>query len=370
MKAKLLLRFAVCTLACSACSNKTVIRPLDVENEIIKLSSFKRIETSSMPESIIKNVRYVKLDGSSEDIQFKDIHILKMTNNRIFILDAILRKLVVFDSTGAGLGKVGSRGQGPGEYTRIHDFCVSDAGDVYLKDGTRGRRKLFGFDKDFKLISEQSLPFGANYVQRLTNNKFLFALSSWNKENNASSQIVITDNRLKTEKSYLQFDDNVDENFVIGVGTFTSFGDRILYHRTIDNYVYEFSKEGEPLKSYFFDFGNKDVPNHVRKNIEDNWEEIKRYSCISNIVLINDKYIAGILFEEQLYKPFVADRIENCLYILSGHEEGIRGILWCYDNNLVYSIAPGYEDQSDDLPQDVKSHLANENFILCLNELK
>jgi len=359
-------------LVFSTCSTKTVRQPLDVETEIINISSFKRIETISIPESIIKNENYVKLDGSSDDIQFKNIDILKIANNRIFVLDVMLRKLVSFDFNGKGLGAVGSRGQGPEEYLRIHDFCLNNVGNIFLMDGTTGKRKLLVFDNDFKFVSVQPLPFSANYVHRLDNEKFLFALNSWNKENDASTQIVITNDKLETEKAYLQFDEFVDENFVIGISTFTCFGDKILYHRTIDNFVYEFSKGGEPLKIYFFDFGSRDVPNNVRKNIEENLDEFERYSCIRNIVLINDKYIAGVLYDERKNKPFIIDRIENCLYVINRQEKGIRDMLWCFENNLISCLYPGMYDniQFSHLPQDVKEHLEHDDFVLCLYELK
>ena len=372
-KIKIIIVLFLFMMVCSTCHTDIVPQQLGVETEIINFSSLKRIETNSMPENIIKNVSYVNLDGSFDDILFKETYKLKIANNRIFILDFLLRKLVVFDSTGAGIGKVGNRGQGPEEYLRIHDFCVSDAGNIYLMDGTTGKRKLFTFDKDFKLVSIQQLPFSANYIHRLTNDKYLFALNSWNKENNASTQIVITDDKLKTEKAYLQFDEYIDDNFIIGSSTFTHFDDKILYHRTIDNFVYEFSKEGEPLKAYFFDFGSRDVPNNVRKNVERNLEEFTRYSCIRNIVLINEKYIAGVLFE-RTPKPFIVDRTENCVYILNRQEKGFRDMLWCYENKLVSCIYPiGMDEdilQSANLPQDVKDHIANENFTLCLYELK
>ena len=359
-------------LVCSTCHTNIAPQSLEVETEIINFSSLKRIETNSIPENIIKNVSYVNLDGSFDDILFREINILKIVNNRIFILDAMLRKLVVFDSTGAGIGKVGNRGQGPREYLRIHDFCVNEAGNTYLMDGTTGKRKLFTFDKNLKLTDEQQLPFSVNYIHHLANDKFLFALNSWNKDNNASSQIVITDNKLKTEKAYLQFDEYVDENMVIGISTFANFENKILYNKTIDNFVYEFSNRGEPLKAYFFDFGNRDVPKNVRKNIEENWEDFKKYTCIRNIVLINDKYIAGVLFDEQINKPFIVDRIESCLYILNRQERGFRDILWYYDNKLVSCIYPGKDEniQSSDLPQKVKDHIENEDFVLCLYELK
>jgi len=364
----------VSVLTCTSCNTKTVQQQLNVETEIINFSSFKKIEISSMPESIVTDTSYVKLDGSFDDIIFRESNIIKIKNNRIFILDVMLRKLVVFDSTGAGLGKVGSRGQGPGEYLRIHDFCVSDAGDIYLKDGSGGKgetARLFVYNKDFELLSVQQLPFSPNYIQRLNNDNFLFALNSFNKGNNASIQIVLTNDKFKTETAYLQFDEYVDENFILGIGTFTCFDDKILYLRTIDNYVYEFSNEGKPLKTYFFDFGNRDVPNNVRKNIEGNWEELKRYSCIEKIVLINEKYIAGTLFEDHVYKSFIVDRIENCLYVLNRPQKGFHDILWCYENNLVSCIYPGIEDiQSVNLPKDVKDHIDNENFVLCMYKLR
>ena len=363
------------TLVYSSCKNKTVQQPSGLKTEIIDFSSFKIIETNSFPESIIKNVSYVKLDGSFDDILFREISTLKIANNRIYILDSYLRKLVVFDSSGKGLGKVGSQGQGPGEYLRIHDFCVNDAGDIYLKDGSGGLAracKLFAYDKDFNFISVKQLPFSANYIQHLTNDKFMFAMNSFNIGDNASSQIVITNNEFETEKTYLQFDENIDDNYGFDAGTFKSFGDRILYHRTIDNYVHEFSSEGEILKSYFFDFGKKDVPNNIRKNIEDNLEDFKLYHFIGNIVLINDKYIAGVLFDERIPKAFIVDRAEKCVYLMNRLDKGFHDMLLCYDNNLVSCLSPGkYEDiQSDDLPQDVMEHISNEDFVLCLYTLR
>ena len=375
MRAKILqiVIVLVFILVCSTCSTKTVRQSSDIETEIIDFSSFKRIETDNIPERIIKNASFVKLDYSSEDILFREIDILKIVDNRIFILDIRLRKLVVFDSTGTGLGKVGNQGQGPEEYLRIHDFCVSDEGDIYLRDGTRNNVKLYSFDKDFRFVSAKPLPFSVNHVHKLVNDKFIFALHSWNKGNNASTQIVITDEEFNTEKSFLQFDENIDENMVIGTSTFASSADRILYHKSINNFVYEFSNEGEPLKTYFFDFGNKDVPNNDRKDIEGNWENFKLYSCIRNIALINDKYIAGTLFDERIPKPFIVDRIENCIYIFYNEEKGVQnGMLWCYENSFILPIHSGmYEDiQSTNLPHDVKEHLENEGVTLCLYELK
>jgi hypothetical protein len=344
---------------------------MDIEIERIDFSSFKKIEINGIPESIIKSVSYLKLDGSFDDILFKDIDNLKIANSKIYILDARLRRLVVFDATGAGLGKVGSQGQGPGEYLRIHDFCVNDAGDICFLDGTGGNDRLFIFDKDLKFVSVRRVPFDVAFVQHLANDKFLFALSSWNKGDNASSKIAVTDDKFKTEKTYMQYDEYVDENMIMAAHTFTCFENKVLYNISLDNFVFEFSDEGEPLKAYYFDFGSKNVPNEDKKNIERNWEKFERYCYIRKIVLINDKYIAGILRDEGKFKAFIVDRNENCLYISNRNENGFYDMQWYSNNQLVSSIYPGYEDiQTADLPQDVKDHLASENFVLCLYELK
>jgi hypothetical protein len=359
-------------LLCTNCNIKKEQPSIEIETEKIDFYSFELIEEDSYA-SIIKEKKYVLLDNSNDDFLFKGIDKIKFANERIYVLDNRLKKLIVFNQDGVGIGRVGRWGQGPGEYLQISDFDVNDSGDIYFIDGTADKDRLFVFDKNLHFISVKKMPFEADIVSCLSDNKVLFGLTSWNNGENASQKIAITDTELKTEQSYMPYDEYVDNAYWISSYTFVNIEDKILYNKQIDNFVYSFSKEGAPVKAYLFDFGKKNVPDKDKKNIEENLNKFEHYCCLKNFVIINEKYIIGTLWDELKTKTFIIDRNDKKRYmskeIASSDESNISGY---YNNQIISYIYPGkYEDiQSMDFPLDVKKHIEEENFVICLQELK
>jgi hypothetical protein len=357
--------------------NKRKQSQIDVEIEIINFFDFKIIEFDdfdNIPNSLIKGKKYITLDASAEDFLFKIIDKVKICNDRIFILDTWVKKLMVFDTTGKGIGKVGGIGQGPGEYLNITDFDVDNFGNIYFIDGTGGGYdRLFVFDKNFKFVSVKKMPFEADIISCLPNNKLLFGLASWNNEENASLKIALTDIELKTERSYLPYGEYFDNTYWISGYMFINCENKILYNKQIDDFVYEFSEKGLPTKSYLFDFGNKKVPDKYKKEIKSNLDNFGQFCCLKNFVAINEKYILGTLFDETKTRNFIIDKNDKSLYLSKELLGNDKSYLTGYHNNHIISyIYPNkYKDiQTMDLPEDVKKHIEDENFVLCISTLK
>ena len=54
-------------------------------------------------------------------------------NERIYVLDKMRKSVLVFDSVGNYLHRIGNVGDGPGEYSALSDFSLNEStGDVYL----------------------------------------------------------------------------------------------------------------------------------------------------------------------------------------------------------------------------------------------
>jgi hypothetical protein len=357
-------------LLSASCNTKKEQPSIEMETEIIDFSSFEIIK-GSIPEAIIKEKKYILLN-SSDSILFGRIDKIKIIKDIIYILDTKLRELIVFNLSGVGIGKIGGVGQGPKEYIRITDFDINDSGDIYFIDGTSD--KLFVFDKNLQFVSAKKMPFEADIIQCLPGDKLLFGLSSWNKGDNASMRIAITNLELETEMSCMQYDEYIDNAYGISDYTFINTGDCILYNKPIDNYVYEFSLEGQLRKAYFFDFGKKNVPNEYKKDIEGNLEKFEHYCCIKNFAVVNDKYMLGTLWDGAKTKTFVVDKNNKTAYlskkeIADADNSNISGF---YDNQIISYIYPGkYDDiQATDFPADVKKHVEDENFVVCLYTLK
>jgi hypothetical protein len=365
----------VAVLFYSNCNTKKEQPKVDVEVEVIDFFSFNKLEVEEIPIFVIKNKKYIKLDGTNGDYLFKKIDKISIVDDRIYVLDRRLKKLIVFDTTGTGIGCVGKRGQGPGEYLQITDFSVNDRGDIYIIDGTADNDRLFVFDRRRQFISVKRMPFEANVIQCLPDDKLLFGLAPWNKERkSASRKIAITNLELDIERVYGEYDEYVDINFGISHYLFINTGDRILYNKPIDNYVYEFSLEGQLQKACFFDFGKKNVPNEYRKDIESNLDKFEHYCCLKNFAVVNDKYILGTLWDGAKTKIFIVDKNDKTVYlskkeIADADNSNFTG--YC-NNQIISYIYPGkYDDiQATDFPVDVKAHVEDENFVLCLYTLK
>ena len=240
MKIKLTFVVFICTFSLfSSCSRSQRERAkLDIETEIIDFWSFEQSE-STIPESMIREKKYILLDNSNDDFLFKKIDKIKIINDHIYVLDQRLKKLIVFNLTGIGLGKVGQLGQGPEDYLQIADFDVDSRGNIYLIDAMGGNDRLFIFNKNFQFISVRQLPFEADIIQCLLNGNLMFGLSSWNKGIEENTKIVVVNTALGIEKSYMQYDEYRDDSYWISGYTFVNEGNNIQYNKPIDNYVYQ-----------------------------------------------------------------------------------------------------------------------------------
>jgi hypothetical protein len=91
--------------------------------------------------SLFKSVTPIILETTDESL-IGNIDKIEIYKDLIFVLDNIIsKKVLVFDTTGKFIRKIGNRGQGPGEYTNPTDFTIdTDNEYIYVYDGNA--RKL------------------------------------------------------------------------------------------------------------------------------------------------------------------------------------------------------------------------------------
>ena len=136
MMKKLLVLFFISSFFFS-CSNRQTAKYPDKGHYIIDLDGNK--EEAIPYSSLFKNVQTIILE-TGEDCMIGSINELQVFNGYIYILDKpIAKSLFVFDMKGRFIRKIGSLGNGPGEYIQIKDFTVdTENGFIFLQDeGTR-----------------------------------------------------------------------------------------------------------------------------------------------------------------------------------------------------------------------------------------
>lgn len=332
----------------------------------IDFSECEQLHWSELPDSILGKKQYIVLDTTNAECDFRQMSKVLLDDRYIYILDAYLKKLVVYDYEGNGIARIGNRGEGPQEYLDISDFDVAPDGTLYFIDGQLN--KLFCFDKEFRFLYNKPLPFETD-VLTVVDKGILWGLSSWNKKECEGYKVVRTDRDIHVTDSLLTYDEYVDPSFWISYYSFIRSRDNISYNQPIDNHIYLFDNLGQLKSCIYIDFGKQNVPDEVKKDVETNLAFFDRYCMLKNYTVVTDKVIAGTLLKANKTVPFILDRIGNRCYYDTPREDLDNSRTAGFSNSFWISYYEPDTEIDEELPDSVLHNLENGCFILCLQTL-
>ncbi|MDR1863952.1 MAG: 6-bladed beta-propeller [Bacteroidales bacterium] len=129
-------------------------------------------ENESIPD-LIDSVEFIVLEAHPEGL-FKKADKLIVQNNKFFIFDMTGQNQVsVFDNAGKFLYRVGSRGNGPGEYVGIRNF-TTDEKYIHIIDNYTGKLLMYHI-ADGTYAGTKKLPFIAHDMIIAENGDYVFA---------------------------------------------------------------------------------------------------------------------------------------------------------------------------------------------------
>lgn len=280
-------------------------RPTDDLQVPVQRIDFNSLQRARLSDVFTGATDYILLKDDGEEALFGRIDKLKMKNGNIYIADERKRVLLVYDYAGNYVGQVGVHGQGPKEYVNLGDYAVSDEGDIYLLDGNVN--KVLHFNADFECVDECMLPFEADVFTSLPDDSLLFGLSSWNTDEGAGYKVALTDRQAHMAATCLPYDEYTDPSYWISGYRFADDGSRLAYNQTISNYIYLFTPQGQLQEAFFLDFGNENVPDKDKIDVESKLDNYDDYTMIRKILGVTDKYIVGFLWQHRQKKLFVLD---------------------------------------------------------------
>ncbi|GHT48717.1 hypothetical protein FACS189440_12960 [Bacteroidia bacterium] len=129
-------------------------------------------QNNSLPLSeIAEEITAIELELTDESVIGPIIQGVILSENEVFM--ATLNKIFVFSKTGKFIRSIGSQGQGPKEYTYIHNLALDEKNKrLFISSANR---KIISYDLNGKFMKEKLLPElsidDINYV-----NKELFLL--------------------------------------------------------------------------------------------------------------------------------------------------------------------------------------------------
>lgn len=353
----------------------------DKQNNIELAYELKKYDFSKGQEfesgQWVEEVDFLNLEKNKES-SFGNINKL-IIEDRIYIMDCfVTHQVVVFDTLGNYLFRVGNKGKGAGEYTQICDFDVLRNNDIVLY--SRKEQKLIFYNNQGEYLSEQKTKFRADGFKPLVGGNFLFSLA---KGNDLSKMVVETDSRLNPKESFIKFDEqhNDDKSNYKMFNTVRS--DKILYSRQVSDTLYIFNASGEMDGLISIDFGKFSTPGELKRSyadLVDNRADLSlRYLMDTPDIISN--YMFGTMWVPPGNKAFFWYDLENSkLYLekldaktISHKNINIPLAKVSQKNVLVsyYDIEILELDNDKSLvPDDVKEHVREGGVSLCFYQLK
>jgi hypothetical protein len=112
---------------------------------VINLEKIETTQERKFMSSFYKQAVKTIILETSENALIGKIDKLQVYNDLLIILDwQFAKKVFVFDKEGRFISTIGSRGDGPAEYSSVDDFTIDDVtGNIFLLDGNRQKIKVY-----------------------------------------------------------------------------------------------------------------------------------------------------------------------------------------------------------------------------------
>ena len=176
----ILLLLIITLLGCSSNMKQEPISKSGIP--VINLSEDVSTVPSLLLSEVAEKLEIVPLEMTDESV-LSDITEMQVTDHNIWIDHGREFSIYRFSRTGKFLNKIGSIGQGPGEYTNYSTFLVDeDKKEVYIIANTNGVL-AYDFEGNFKrkIVDIQMILqlFSSPYDQYILNNQKFFATQNF-----------------------------------------------------------------------------------------------------------------------------------------------------------------------------------------------
>jgi len=171
---------------------------IEIELENIKYEKVAFPDSGKVRfQSYFKPIKKIKFNTYKDDslklLEFTKV--VELNNGELLVLDRFATSIFLINTTGKIKNRFGRKGQGPGEFRLIADFCVNDKGEIFVLDVNN---KVNKFSSKFKYLKTYNLSFSLRAPERIMyigNNKFLIT---------AYQNLI--EGSTKTNYKYLEYD--------------------------------------------------------------------------------------------------------------------------------------------------------------------
>lgn len=288
MRKHLLLFSLFCLFLCCCTSKQNELQsPSNMET--ISITDFET--TYGKLSDFAEEVKMIPLEFTDKSI-LGEIKKIVMSDKFIFVMERTNKEGVyAFNRTGKFLYRIGTRGQGPGEFVDLADFSINeDEGLIYLYD--QPRTKVLAFTFDNKFVKDIQMNY---YASRFEYQNGLFYLYKEHASYGTPLySLAIKDQNGKLVEQYYPMLKNADAMHIHDC-IFRKRENDILFAQHLIDSVFTLSKK-ELTPRYYIDYKDRtmskedrmDIKFHVRPPINIVLEK-QTLGGITDIFEIHDK---------------------------------------------------------------------------------
>jgi hypothetical protein len=263
--------------------------------------------------------------------------------DKFLLCDYTLGLLLLFDSSGNEIAKIGDIGSGAGQYPAIKEFTVDrDKNEIIVYSNQR--RKLVRFTMDGSFIEEQTLSFFGDDLAILDSAKLLFFLNQNTNEVSGENNLLLTDNKGNVLQKAFPITLLPHMGFAY-TGFISQTDDAVLFAEAFSDSVYEISGNQCRLK-YAVSFGDKTFPHALKgdslylSNMDRSYNYVQSEVFETGNYLYvryeEDKRLRHLVFNKATSKVIKPHLVENGLgeflfYLTVGGNDGEFCSLFNYD---------------------------------------
>lgn len=313
------------------------------------------------------NIDYIVLDDSNQEALFATIDKIVVKDNKIYLLDWMNRKLLVYSSEGGYITSVGDYGRSRNEYLQITDFDVSDDGNIIIIDGQKD--VIMQYSDKYELIGYQPLRSQIGQIYLAEPGICFLGIEPWDESKHQGNMILRYDSNNNEEESFLLYE-KYDINAEFPTNKFyRSSPNTFLYNSPISNHVYEIDHNGEIKTTYAFDFGPRNASENLRTDYFNYENEAANACFLIGPIAISRTHIYGELYNSEQVQCYIYDRDSNILYLQDKMLQALS-LIGANDKYVIYRISSGQLSYPSWLPDHILEATKSSKEVIMLLKRK
>ena len=277
--------------SCTSKNNKSVFFTIDV-------NSAK--EQSISLSKITEKIEAIELEMTENSlIAARSIRRVLYTGEHIIVCE--ISKVMLFDNSGKFIRQIGSRGQGPGEFTSIFDI-TADIINNHIYIITASDNRIICYDFAGKFIKENNLTKGGVRYINYINNNLLYLVrvnETVNREGILRTFLLTVDNNLLESDSL-----EVNKTFThVGhISFFTTGKNDYISYDGENTFLYSGNELSETILDTLYQIKNKQLLPYLKLKFDE--EDYKNRTLVEDMQNRNKlpSEIDRILKLENIYK--------------------------------------------------------------------